>query len=441
MAVMDAIRRRAFLKGLAVTGAVGALGARSGRAEMPREELAGPSGKVSVNVREAGVVGDGQTHVADRLQAILDAVHDRGGGMVHFPSGCYILDKTLFIPSRVHLVGEGSATIFKGHRPGNVNGFALIANAGITDKPEYDGARDFSLQNVAIDSPRTNGIVLVHARDGYFSNIYGVDAFHHHFDMAGCKNIITENLFLTGRSGTAPYQIDGTRFNNNIWDGERNVPPYYDDTPNDGIFLTNSVIHPTNRPVSGIHLHRDGGQNMFIDNVIVEHCQRGIHRDPNTHRKDVFFSNVVIKDMSREAILFQQTRRADEQVTFTNIHIEDVRGDHLISYQGGRSLTLQNVRALADEETGAGRVALEDVERVKVQGLEVYGAGTGTALSLNRCRQAFLGQVLARNVEQALSLAETQGVRYSGLVQTDADDNEVDPVIAGADELAAWSQS
>ena len=425
--------RRTALKSLAGVGAVAAMPAMA----EPVNPAAIPEGG-AVSVRDKGVRGDGERHEAAALQDILDETADKGGGAVIMPPGRYILEKSLLIPSAVHLIGHGMATILTGYRPDGVNGYALLANQGIVTAEGYEGAGGFSVRNLAIDSPRTNGIVLVHAQNGYFSHIYGVDAHHHHFDIAGSRNIVTENLFLTGRSGTAPYQIDGSPYNNNIWDGETNVAPIRDETPNDGIFLSNSVIRPTNRPNHGIHLHRQGGKNIFVHNVLIEHLENGVYRDADCGREDVFISNVVIRDMSNHALNFRPTDTPDRRVTFENISAVNCGDEAAIDYHGCRNLAING--ATIEQIDGDG-VRLRDVDTCNVSGLTVWGRGSGAAVRLAACKNISLSTLTARNTGETIHMDGCANVRYSGAFALDEDGGAIPVNITGESGLVPWETS
>ena len=69
--------------------------------------------KLELNIKDYGAVGDG---VTDDRQALLDtisAVSNKGGGIVKFPAGHYMLSGEFTIPDRVHIKGEGRATIIE----------------------------------------------------------------------------------------------------------------------------------------------------------------------------------------------------------------------------------------------------------------------------------------------------------------------------------------
>lgn len=426
----ELLSRRAALKTMFAGGAI---------ASIPVAGRLYAGGGTGARVAEAEIPGDGETPVADALQRFLNRIAESGGGIVALPPGRFVLEKTLLIPSRVHLIGQGAATVLTGYRPDGIDGFALVANDGIVTARGYEGARNFSVQNLAIDSPRTNGIVLVHADNAYFSHIYGVDSYHHHFDIAGSRNIVTENVFLTGRSGTAPYQVDGSPFNNNIWDGEKRVAPIRDGTPNDGIFLSDSVIRPTNRPNHGIHLHRRGGRNIFFDSVVVENVENGIYRDRNCNREDVVFANVAIRNVSLRGVHFEPSGDRDRRVTFQNVSIVAGEIPTGLDYQACEDLTLQNVAV--ETSGGGGHFLLEDIEGGSGDNLIARGGGRGTALHLRRCRSLFLSRISARALPATFRFESSANIQYSGLIALDGAGEPVPPVIHGRECLARWQGS
>lgn len=126
-------------------------------------------------------------------------------------------------------------------------GDALISNKG-QQESGYEGASDWSLSHVAIDSPKTNGIVITHAARVCLGWIHGIEVVDHFVDNVGC-DVLCENLFLTGRSGASSFQIDSLAGAQTIWDGRRAVEPNYDGTqargPTDSIGAPSRERSPT----------------------------------------------------------------------------------------------------------------------------------------------------------------------------------------------------
>ncbi|MEM2149853.1 MAG: glycosyl hydrolase family 28-related protein [Nitrososphaerota archaeon] len=60
-----------------------------------------------VNVKDRGIVGDGNTPVANKLQSVIDELYTRGGGVLYFPPGVYVFEDDLIVHERVKIVGAG----------------------------------------------------------------------------------------------------------------------------------------------------------------------------------------------------------------------------------------------------------------------------------------------------------------------------------------------
>jgi hypothetical protein len=88
----DAMSRRDFF---GVSALVGSALGMPGPAERAR-----PGGGGTLDVRDAGAVGDGRTDDTAALQRAIDVAHRRGGGVVHLPSGTWV-SGTLHLRSRV----------------------------------------------------------------------------------------------------------------------------------------------------------------------------------------------------------------------------------------------------------------------------------------------------------------------------------------------------
>lgn len=357
---------------------------------LSQREVTAQLAQNGVNVKTFGAMGDGDTHDSKSFQSALDYLESKGGGKLLVPSGLYILEKTVLIPSNCHVEGQGKSTKLRGFRPQGVQGLALIANKGIATASGYNGASDFSVTNLSIDSPDTNGIVLIHAKNGYFSNIYGENTFHHIFDITGSKNIIIENMYVTGHSGTSPFQIDGYQpsgdrfiFNNNIWDGEKIIQPYHDKTENDGIYLTNSIIQTTNKTDMAIHFHRDGGKNIFIDNILISNATYVVYRDVNCSRKNVKLSNIIATDCE-QGIYFPESSKQDYDISIENVTLNVTTG-RIVELNNVNNLILENVIGTVSAIVHTIRFKLVNVKNAVVSVEIKDGLGSGSGLWVENC--------------------------------------------------------
>ncbi len=248
-------------------------------------------------VTDFGARGDGRTPCAVPFQQAIDTMEAAGGGTVDVPAGTYLLERTPLIGSRVHLRGAGAGTILRGARTGGHQGAALISNKG-QQAAGYEGAHDWSISHLAIDSPDTNGIVVTHARRVYLAFIHGIDVHHHFVDIAG-REVLCEHLLLTGRSGTSTFQIDSLHGAQTIWDGERAVSPRLDGTEARDVILRSSIITATagrrgSRPRHDVSIHFHGSESgsMVFSDLILGGATTGFYQDGDTRYDDLLIDNV-----------------------------------------------------------------------------------------------------------------------------------------------------
>lgn len=270
------------------------------------------AGDGTISVAAYGARGDGSTPCADAFQTALDEAERRGGGEVYVPAGIFRLEKTPLIPSRVHLRGSGRATVLRGTRTGGYQGSALISNKG-QQAGGYEGACDWAMSDITIDSPDTNGIVVTHASGVRLSRIYGIDVYNHFIDLAA-RDVICENLFLTGRSGTSSFQIDSLHGAQSTWNGMQPVSPNLDGTESRDIILRSSIItavagHQGHRPRhdASIHFHGETSAGFLFSDLIIGGAATGFYQDEDTRYDDIQISNVRSTNPGH-AILFKEGR-------------------------------------------------------------------------------------------------------------------------------------
>ncbi|MDF2717880.1 MAG: algY, partial [Paenibacillus sp.] len=86
----------------------------------------------SENVKDYGAVGDGVADDTAAIQAAIDAVSAKGGGIVCVPCGTYMTSGPVVMKSRVFLQGEGDASTIR-----------AFANSGWGTAVAYRGMIDF----------------------------------------------------------------------------------------------------------------------------------------------------------------------------------------------------------------------------------------------------------------------------------------------------------
>ncbi len=340
----------------------------------------GNTEKSFYNVCTYGAIGDGVTPSADAFQKAIDAAESQGGGIVFIPPGQFILEKTPLIGSKIHLRGSGRSTVLIGERTADFRGAALISNKG-QQANVYEGAGDWSITDLAIDSPKTNGIVVTHSKNVYISHIYGIEAYHHFIDTAGL-NIICENLFLIGHSGKSTFQIDSLGNAQTIWDGNQAVSPNLDGTQTKNLILRNSIITATagtegSRPRhdTSIHFHGEVSEGMLFSDLILGGAENGIYMDDGLSYSNIQMTNVTSYNPGR-AIWFEPSTIRQERISIKGlIHQPAVKSNKLdgyraISIYGSDQLSLNDIQLKAPNGFNClEAVELDTCTKVNITGL------------------------------------------------------------------------
>lgn len=281
-----------------------------------------------LSVKAFGAVGDGVNNDSQSFQDAMDHVEDNGGGVVYVPPGDYNLEWTPLIGSNVHLSGAGRDSKLTSTR---AEAHALISNKGHSNASGFDGASDWSISHLSIDTPNTNGIVVVHAKNVSIHDVYGISAIHHFMDFAAVRDLYSYNLWLDGESGTSPYQIDGIPVgptaNAIVAPDGSVVYPLNDGTFSDGIYLDRfSIRHPTGNDThqGAIHFHREGYRNVYISNGVIENFRRGFRMDEDRKTDGIHISNVNLKNIGENVVFFPSSTERRKNITLENISVDDI---------------------------------------------------------------------------------------------------------------------
>jgi len=282
------------------------------------------------NVEAHGIEGDGETDVGRAVHDLLETVAEAGGGIVYFPPGRYLFERTPLVGDETIIMGAGRSTVFEGSRPAGEEGKALLSNRGY-DATGYDGASNWGVCNVRIDTPETTGIMLAHAKNVRLENIYGDHTYNHHIDVVSSKNVVVDGYWASrgGESGSdAPVQFDaqysGSSWNG-VWDGSEYLLVEDDDTPTRNCTLTNFEIDPANGPEHGVHLHHGDNESITITDGYITGCEyTAIRADPGEVVADLTIDNVSCIDNARGITLgHMESDRRELTISNTTIRTAD----------------------------------------------------------------------------------------------------------------------
>ncbi|KDE60397.1 hypothetical protein EL22_00335 [Halostagnicola sp. A56] len=284
------------------------------------------------NVEAHGIEGNGTTEVGQAVHELFKAVAKAGGGIVYFPPGRYLLERTPLVGDDTIVVGAGRSTALEGVRPDGEEGRALISNRGY-DAGGYDGASNWGICNVRIDTPETTGIMPAHAKNVRLENIYGDYTYNHHIDVVSSKNVVVDGYWATrgGESGSdAPVQFDAQYSGaswNGVWDGSEYSLAEDDDTPTRNCTLTNFAIEPENSPEYGVQLHHGTNESITIADGYITGCQyTAIRADSGEVVSDLKIDGVSCIDNAR-GITLGQLESGRRALTISNTTIKTDDGD------------------------------------------------------------------------------------------------------------------
>lgn len=288
-----------------LTAAVGGCAATAGGVYLWRNRDERATDTRAWNAEAQGIEGDGETAVGAATNALLADVAESGGGVVHFPPGTYIFEETVLVGDETTVRGAGPATVFRGKRGDGNDGRALLSNHGF-DAPAYSGATDWTVRDIRIDSPATNGIMPAHAERVRLKNIYGDRIRYHHIDIVSSKAVTVDGYWAKrGGSGNsdAPFQFDtqtpGTTANRVLHSGTDD-PVLDDGTPTRNGTLRNFEIDPVNDPSYGVHIHRDGSESLTVRDGYIAGCQESAIRcDTGDRVSDLTIRNVSCLENAR----------------------------------------------------------------------------------------------------------------------------------------------
>lgn len=176
----------------------------------------------AVNVKHYGAKGDGKTDDTSAVKAAVSVVESKGGGVVFFPKGDYLINGLIELTSNIHILGDLGTIIRKTLTSNEVYVFVTGKTKGT--KGYGGGAKNISFSNIDFmgylqgDSRKSLSITLNHAENVRFENCRFINCITngHAIDLAGCNDVDIYNCqfigshFVDGREYTEAIQIDSS---------------------------------------------------------------------------------------------------------------------------------------------------------------------------------------------------------------------------------------
>ena len=277
---------------------------------------------------------------SDSLQALVNQVHEIGGGIIHVPHGTYYFEKPVIWKSNVSLTGDGiGATILKtrgGSEDHLIQGFSLIYTeeyGGDVDIQDIEPIQNCSFTNFTINgaevhmnpSYRGKGIFFQKVYNCVFSRIrfeetgstaLGVDMLHH------C--VINDiSCYKCGRCYNIEYNPQGCA---GIGIGTNGLPVenlvisncYTEECGQFGIFIENQAIFgQTGGNPKGVIIENcitikgknhgigvKGGRNISVNNCMsYENNGYGVIIDYNTRLTKITNNTITENALGGVAVL------------------------------------------------------------------------------------------------------------------------------------------
>ena len=237
------------------------------------------SEKIYYNAKIHGAKGDGVTDDSPALNALVQTVHDAGGGTIWLPKGTYMLDSPIIWASNVSLRGEGiGISALKTRQAAGVGeGFAAIRGRKVTHFTADNPCENATFEQFSIDGSEMNitqytswpkGINIHFMRNSVFRDleIRNTKATGLGIDML--ENVTIDGIFLYN-CGAGAF-VDNAEIN----EGGAGIGIGTWGMPQESFVIRNCVADGCGR--YGIFLERQGGTsddciaNYIIANNIVK---------------------------------------------------------------------------------------------------------------------------------------------------------------------------
>lgn len=237
-------------------------------------------------------VGDGVTDNTPVIQSAIDYLESKGGGTLRFPSGVYVVNGSIDIPSNITIIGTGvDKTVLKKTMDANIVYLFTIGRTRGT--PGYGGGgNNITFENIQFEGTANSdtqymplSLTFNHAENVIIRNCRFLNCItrDHAIDLGGCNRILIEKCSFEGA-----YHI-ATREYNEAIQIDSSVPGGITDFINYDGLPTKDV---TVRDCQFLPVYAQNGSVIrYAPNPIGNHGFTG-----GKHYSGILFENNLVKD-------------------------------------------------------------------------------------------------------------------------------------------------
>lgn len=231
----------------------------------------------TVNIKQFGAVGDGETDDSLAIQNALNCVGDKYIKIVFNKGDVYCAKENIYLTSNTDIILNNS-TIKSIYAGNNETPYVQFAN-GLRFLNSTNTIENFSVKNGVING-NTSGVLfgLIHGNNIVFENIHFLDCCvgTHILDLGGCENVVVNNCNFDGcylvnsNSYREMIQIDYASSDGLPYWGESfNIT--YDNKPCKNVIITNNDFSKGNGTQYPTPIGQHAVKNDITENITIKH--------------------------------------------------------------------------------------------------------------------------------------------------------------------------
>ena len=251
----------------------------------------------TVNVREAGAIGDGRADDFAALQRALDQ-----GGTVYIPDGDYRVPHTLKVPSHTRVLADAQARVFHCGSTVKKRGDFLLSNAdpengnediaiegGVWDG-NFDGVNNDKAPDL-FDKTAWSGAALnfTGVKGLRLSNLRVVNSVVYFVRLGRIEDFVIEHITFGARRHA--YNQDGLHFSGGCRRGVVRDIRAFDGETNDDMIALNA--DDCVERLENLDLTRDAIEDIVFDGIYAEDCYTAVRM----LSVDAPIRNIVMKNI------------------------------------------------------------------------------------------------------------------------------------------------